>query len=399
MSRVILTPSEARKIVLYAAGLSKPAQFGKGKEAVFKVINHLGFLQLDTQYVVERAHHHMLATRVPNYRPEWLEELQSEGRIFEFLTSDAGYMPTNDFRFSLPLKETFKARRKNMTVTEINLMNKVLDRISREGPLMAKDFENDRVVKSKGWWDWRPSKIALERLYLEGSLMTLRKKNFQKVYDLSYNAVPSDTDTTLPTAEEFARHIVHRSLHRLGIAYVKEIAWSARYVKDNGVRETIKRMADDGEIYPVEVDGLKGPLYMLPQYVKKKVTISGDAFILSPFDVLNVFRHRLKDFFNFDYQVECFVPKEKRKYGYFSLPILVGDVFVARMDSKADRKNGILNIHNIHIEPTKLTKPTIMKICDAVRSFAQFNQCEGIVVEKSNDKALAKVMRHELGGQ
>ena len=181
MSQVFLTPSEARKIILYAAGLSRPTQFGRGKEAVFNVINHLGFLQLDTQYVVERAHHHMLATRVPNYKPEWLEALQSDGRIFEFLTSDAGYMPMNDFRFSLPLKESFRAGRKTMTVAEINLMSKVLDRIGREGPLMARDFENDRMAKSKGWWDWRPSKIALERLHLEGSLITLRKKNFQKV--------------------------------------------------------------------------------------------------------------------------------------------------------------------------------------------------------------------------
>lgn len=283
-----------------------------------------------------------------------------------------------------------------MTVAEVNLMSKVLDRIGREGPLMARDFENDRVAKSKGWWDWRPSKIALERLHLEGSLMTLRKKNFQKLYDLPENVVPADIDMTAPTAEEFARHIVRRSLNRLGIAYVKEIAWSARYVKDNCVREEIKRMADEGEIYPVKVEGLKGPLYMLPEYRKKKITISGDAFILSPFDVLNVFRHRLKDFFNFDYQVECFVPKEKRKYGYFSLPILVGDTFVARMDSKADRKNATLIIHNIHIEPTKLTKPMVSKVCDAIRSFAKFNQCGTLVVEKSNDKSLLTVFQKAL---
>lgn len=395
MIPVTLTQSEARKIILHAAGLSKAAQFGNGREAVYKVINHLGFLQLDTQYVVERAHHHMLVTRIPNYKPEWLEALQSEGRIFEFLTSDAGYMPTTEFRFSFPLKESFKAKRKSRTVAEINIMNKVLDRIGREGPLMARDFENDRVIKSKGWWDWRPSKVALERLHLEGSLMTLRKKNFQKVYDLPENVVPADTDMTPPTPEEFARHMIRRSLNRLGIAQVKEIAWSARYVKDHVVREEIKRMVDEGEICPVQVEGLKATLYMLPMYKNKKITITGDAFILSPFDVLNVFRHRLKDFFNFDYQVECFVPKAKRKYGYFSLPIIVGDTFVARMDSKADRKNGTLIIHNIHVEPIKLTKAAVEKVCDAIKRFAKFNQCGSIVVEKSNDKTMLSVLRKE----
>ena len=399
MKPVVFSQLEARKIILHAAGLSKQAQFGRGKEAVYKVIDHLGFLQLDTNYVVERAHHHMLAARVPDYKTEWLNELQADGRIYEFFTADAGFMPMNDYRFSLPLKESFRERRQTLTQTEINLMNKVLDRIAREGPLMARDFENDRIVKSKGWWDWRPSKTALERLHLEGSLMTLRIKNFQKVYDLPDNVVPADLDMTTPTTEEFGRHVVRRSLKRLGIAYIKEIAWSAHHLKNNCVREEIKRMAAEGEICRVEVDGLKGPLYMLPGYRKKKITISGNAFILSPFDVLNVFRHRLKDFFDFDYQVECFVPKVKRKYGYFSLPILVGDTFVARMDSKADRKLGTLIIHNIHFEPLKLTKDMVMKVSNAIRSFAKFNQCGAIVVENSNHKVLLKVVRNELSSK
>jgi len=135
---------------------------------------------------------------------------------------------------------------------------------------------------------------------------------------------------------------------------------------------------------------------MLSEYKSKKISLSTDAFILSPFDVLNVYRHRLRDFFNFDYQVECFVPKPRRKYGYFSLPILIGDTFVARMDSKANRKQGILTIHNIHFEPIPLTKPMVFKICDALKSFATFNQCDEIAFEKSNDNALLKTIRHAL---
>src|SRR5579872_49026 len=145
MKQHILSLSQARKIILHAAGLARPAQFGKGREAVYKVIEHLGFVQLDTNYTVERAHHHAIGARVPDYKLEWLEELQADGRIFEFFTSDSGYMPMHDFRFSLPVKEAFAANRKPLTAAEINLMNRVLDRIAREGPLMVKDFENDRV--------------------------------------------------------------------------------------------------------------------------------------------------------------------------------------------------------------------------------------------------------------
>jgi len=179
-SGLLLTPSQARKIILHAAGLAKPVSFGKGKEAVYKLIDHLGFVQIDTNYVVERAHHHLIAARVPKYKLEWLDQLQAEGRIFEFWTNATGYIPMHDYRFSLPVKASFLQRRKPLTPAESNLMRQVLDRIGREGPLMARDFENDRVTKSTGWWDWRPSKLALERLHLEGKLMTFRKEIFRR---------------------------------------------------------------------------------------------------------------------------------------------------------------------------------------------------------------------------
>ena len=156
-------------------------------------------------------------------------------------------------------------------------------------------------------------------------------------------------------------------------------------------------MAAEGEVYTVSIEGLKtAPLYMLPAYANKKITLTGEAFILSPFDTLNVFRHRLRDFFDFDYQVECFVPAPKRKYGYFSLPILIGDTFVGRMDSKAERKQKILNVHNLHFEPVKLSKPMLAKIIDALKSFATFNQCKEIDIKKSNNKQYLKIIRDGL---
>jgi uncharacterized protein YcaQ len=396
MDHVVLTKSQARKIILHAAGLSKRAQFGKGKEGVYKFIDHLGFVQIDTIYVVERAHHHAIVSRVPDYEAKWLDELQADGRIFEYWTYAAGYIPMRDFRFSLPVKKSFLSRRKPLTAAESNLMKLVLDRISREGPLMARDFENDRVTKSSGWWDWRPSKLALERLNFDGRLMTIARKDFQKVYDLPENVIPGDIEVSQPTSEEFARHVIMRSLKALGVGYLKDIAYNARYVK-NSIKTELQNLLETGEVCAVEVKGLKGaPLYMLSEYKRKKIVLSGEAFVLSPFDVVNVYRHRLKNFFDFDYQVECFVPQAKRKYGYFSLPVLVGDIFVARMDAKADRKQQVLIIQNIHFESVKLTKPMVTKLCRAIRTFAKFNQCDEIVIKKSNNKMLLKTIRDVL---
>jgi hypothetical protein len=396
MKPLILTQSQARKIILHAAGLSKRAPFGKGREAVYKLIDHLGFIQLDANYVVERAHHHAIFSRVPDYKPEWLEELEADGRIFEFFTFVAGYMPMYDFRFSLPVKKGFALRRGTLPQPELNLMNKVLDRVERDGPMMVKDFDNDREVASSGWWDWRPSKVALERLYLDGQLMITRK-DFMKVYDLPGNLIPADIDTTMPAPEEFARHVIRRSLQAQGIAYAKEIAWRARYVKDHVIKKELEKLVAEGEICQVAIEGLKtSTLYMLPAYKNKKIRLTDDAYVLSPFDVLNVFRFRLKDFFNFDYQIECFVPEAKRKYGYFSLPVLVGDTFVARMDSKADRKQKVLTINNLHFEPLKLTKPVISRISDAIEAYARFNQCREVVIKKNNNKQYSKAINSNV---
>ena len=385
MEAIMFSKVEARKIILHAAGLARRAQFGSGREAVYKLIDHLGFVQLDTNYVVERAHHHVMTARIPDYKPDWLEELSADGRIFEYFSSDAGYIPMHDFRFSLPVKKAFSENRKPLTKAENSIMQQVLERVEREGQLMVGDFENDRVEASSGWWDWRPAKVALERLYLEGKLMITRTKGFKKVYDVPLNLIPDGINVDMPTAEDFARYVIRRTLGALGLASFKEMAWRGRRVKGNLIKTELEKMIAEGEVYTAGVEGLKTtPFYILTDQ-QTTIELSGDAFILSPFDILNVFRHRLREFFDFDYQIECFVPAPKRKYGYFSLPVLVGDNFVARMDAKADRKQRLLIVHNLHFEEgLELTEFTLEKIVVALQAYTQFNQCRDIIFKKSN---------------
>ncbi len=385
MESIVLTKSQARKIILHAAGLAQKAQFGMGIAAVYRVIDHLGFVQLDTNYVVERAHHHVMATRVPDYQTEWLAGLCEDGRVFEYFTSDAGYLPMHDFRFSLPVKKAFNTQRMPLSKPEVNLMKQILDRVEREGALMVGDFEQDRLEASSGWWDWRPAKVALERLYLDGDLMISRTRTFQKVYDLPLNLVPQETDLTMPTDEEYAHFVIRRTLGALGIAGVKEMAWRARHVKGNGIKKELEKMAQAGAVKTVTVDGLKGPLYMLPDQ-ETDLKLADEVFILSPFDILNVFRHRLKDFFHFDYQIECFVPAHKRRYGYFSLPVLAGETFIARMDAKADRKQKVLIVHNIHFESIELDQIVMKKFVQALKAFVQFNKGLDILFKRSNNE-------------
>lgn len=387
MKPIVLSLPQARAIILHAAGLARKGQWGKGVEGVASVIGHLGHVQIDTNYVVERAHHHVMHARIPGYKPEWLNELQEDDRIFEYFTYASGYMPMEDYKFTLPLKAFFLDKYKDAPTVELSVMNKVLNSISRDGPMMARDFENDRVGPNTGWWDWRPSKVALERLYLQGALMTTHRRDFQKVFDLPINRVPTDIDTRMPASEEYARHVILRALGALGVTYVKDIIWRTRYLKDH-IKGELAKMVSEGLVCEVNVEGLI--LYMLPAYKTKKINLAGDAFILSPFDPVNVLRHRLKDFFDFDYQVECFVPAANRKYGYFALPVLIGDTFVARMDAKVDRKQKVLNLLNLHFESVKLPDEALVRLKNALADFAEFNQCKAVVLHKSNKKATAR---------
>lgn len=391
MEAIELSRSQARRMILHAAGLSGKAQFGTGIEAVNRVIDHLGYVQLDTNYVVERAHHHALFARVPDYQTEWLAALCNDGDVFEYFTSDAGFLPMHDFRFSLPVKKAFATQGSPLTKVQSDLMELILDQVERDGAVMVGDFDNDRIEASSGWWDWRPAKVALERLYLEGKLMISRNSAFQKVYQLPLDVIPHDTDQTEPTDEDYARYIIKRTLGALGISSVKEMAWRARRVKGNLVKKELEKMLQAGEVKTAKVEGVKGPLYMLSG-TDVNVNIEDEVFILSPFDILNVFRARLKDFFDFDYQIECFVPAPKRKFGYFSLPILAGERFIARMDAKADRKKKTLIVHNLHFEAVEPDEKTIDKLIHHLKEFILFNKCNDVVFKKSNRNDLLNLI-------
>jgi len=226
--------------------------------------------------------------------------------------------------------------------------------------------------------------------------MVVRGKNFKKSYDLPLNLVPAETDQTVPSAEEFAGYVIRRTLSGLGVAYAKEIVSRARRVKGNLVKKVLEEMVANGEVRSIIVDGLKtAPLYMLSDQATD-IEIASDVFILSPFDILNVFRHRLKDFFDFDYQIECFVPAPKRKYGYFSLPVLAGDVFMARMDAKADRKQKMLVIHNLHFEEVVLNDQLISKFVEVLKAFVLFNQCRDITFVKTNNDVYMDAIKQML---
>lgn len=378
-----ITKEQAKSIILHAQGLSRPHAFGKGAAGALNTIQHLGYVQLDTLAVVVRAHHHTLWSRNNSYCEKHLDQLLSQGKVFEYWSHAASYLPMEDFRFSLPRKSLHLAGHAHWFSKNRKLMKFVLDRIRAEGPLQSKDFETDR--KRGSWFDWKPAKIALEQLFMEGSLMVKSRKGFQKVYDLTERVVPDSVDHTMPSNDEYAEYLVRFNLRASGIGTLKDFTHLRRGMQP-AVLKAVKRFVKKGEILEVEIEGLKEPWYASAQSLKQKSSSHTGTFILSPFDNLVIRRERLSKIFGWEYFLECYLPEHKRKFGYFCLPVLHNGKFVGMFDPKADRASQKFHVKKLHLNPKEINDDFKESFIGALNSFAAFNNCSSVVFDRRKDK-------------
>ncbi|BDS08117.1 hypothetical protein NT6N_31570 [Oceaniferula spumae] len=382
-----LSIPQARKLVLLSQKVPPVRQAGDATAATRAVIEHLGYIQIDTISVVQRAHHHTLWNRNPRYQATQLDQLLSDKHVFEYWSHAAAYLPMCDFRFSLPRKHALACGHQDHWYDRDEPMMKlVLDRISSEGPLMAKDFEH--TGKKMREWQSKPAKRALEYLFMQGDLMIPRRDNFHKVYDLTERVLPEGIDTSMPSPEEYARFLITHYLRANGLAQAAEICYLRKNTRPL-VSAALKEMVSNGELLRVRVDGtlyyaLSDSLELLSKPLGRS-----KLKILSPFDNLVIQRKRMKALFGFDYLIECYVPEPNRQYGYFSLPILWDGKLVARMDCKADRKKSLLHIHHLALEPTvRNTDALFTALGRELTSFLKFNGCNRIRLHRTSPMKL-----------
>lgn len=384
-----LSLKEAQKAILVSQGIHKESKSGTGKAATYNTIAALNYVQIDSISVVERAHHHSIWNRTKNYSPGHIEQLLEDKLIFEYWSHAASYLPMVDYRYSLPRKNAFAAGAEHWFKKDKQSMSLVLERIKAEGPLQAKDFKDNRDTKS-GWWDWKPAKKALEQLFMEGELMAVKRQGFQKVYDLTERVLPTTIDVSTPSEAEYFQHLIINYLSANAIGTPQQITYLLKGLKIP-VKKHCMQMLEEGLLITVTVDEqLYFALPTLNNLLEEKLS-RNKVKILSPFDNLLIQRKRTKELFNYDYQIECYVPAEKRKIGYFSLPLLWGSQFSGRMDVKMDRKLGILNIINLHIETEKADE-FIVNLKKSLTKFLSFNKGTSIKVDKitSNNQVFTK---------
>ena len=387
-----LSIDEARKLVLHCQRILSPYQRGNTVDATEQVIGDLGYIQIDTISVIVRAHHHTLWNRNPRYRPEQLDRLLENRKVFEYWSHAAAYLPMRDYRFSLPRMQQEVENPGHWYQRNAKMMKHVMERIRSEGPLMVRDFADPRPGKT-AMWDWKPAKIALEQLFMEGSLMTTRRQGFHKVYDFPENVLPGNIDTTTPTQEELARFLIRSFLSAHGLGNVAEIAYLRKGMRPL-ITQVAKEMLAAGELHDVKAADARWLALPELMHLLDKPLARTKVKILSPFDNLVIQRKRMRQLFDFDYQIECYVPEKKRRFGYFVLPVIWQGRFGARMDCKAHRDKGVFEVRKLFVEQrTRAIGRMAPLLYKELMAFAKFNGCSRIVVGDQCDQASGKLLQ------
>ncbi|MBL7202328.1 MAG: YcaQ family DNA glycosylase [Anaerolineae bacterium] len=257
-----ISRSTARQLALARQGLDGGWGAAQGKEGVIQTVERLGYVQIDTISVVQRAHHHVLWSRCPDYQPQMLHELLAcERRVFEWWTHAASYIPMRDYRYYLPRMRAAAERSQARQWIEAHrdVVRDVLDRIRAEGPLGSSDFAAPEGFKRGTWWSWKPAKRAMETLFSSGELMVSERRGFQRLYDLRERVLPAEVELTEPAPDQVARFTIRRALGGLGIAADGDVHWGRQRVREDVLQELVDAgevgVGEDGGSVAVAVSG------------------------------------------------------------------------------------------------------------------------------------------------
>ncbi|MGJ4952038.1 winged helix-turn-helix domain-containing protein [Bradyrhizobium sp. HKCCYLS20291] len=343
---VALSKTAARRSWLRAQRLDAEAPFGAGADAVAAAIAHLGYVQIDTINVVERCHHHILFSRIPSYRRADLRQAQSIDRsVFEYWTHALSYVPARDFRYFVPaMRRTRREGHRWLTTVKPEDSRKVMRLIRQGGALTIRDIDDDELrEKDHAWASRKPSKRALQLGFYEGVLTVASRDGMLKTYDLTTRHFGWERLPKGATEREITAYLLDRGLRAQGVVSLDSLCHLNASRKAD-VRRVIEARVRRRELVPVALEGAgRQEHWAAPAALEEPVEISPErVHILSPFDPLIIQRKRTQLIFDYTHLFEAYVPKEKRKLGYFALPVLAGEDIVAALDLKTDRQNGKL---------------------------------------------------------
>jgi uncharacterized protein YcaQ len=345
----LLSLSAARRLTVAAQGFAA-ANFGH-PAPLASVLRRLSCVQLDSISAVERSHLIVLASRAGPYPrgAEW--KLLRQGKAFETWAHEACLVPIEDYPL---LRFRMRERRIHhwygpVIDSDPALARQVLDAIRERGPLRSRDFEG---AGSGGMWNWKPAKRMLDALWTAGELAIADRVQFQRVYDLPERVIPKRfLDAPIPTEAQFLEQLALRAVKARGALTAAGIVEHYRIA--GGVarlRPHFDALVDRGELRRFDLDDGGAPVFV-PGRGLLDAASSDTAVLLSPFDNLLWDRPFATRLFRFEHLIEVYKPQPQRRFGYYVLPLLVGDRIVGRVDLKSDRAAGVLRIQAFHPEP------------------------------------------------
>jgi uncharacterized protein YcaQ len=336
-----LTSAQARRIWLHAQGLDAAEPFGSGAEATPAAVAHLGYLQIDTIHVIERSHHHILHTRIPSYRRAHLHQAQSiDKTVFEYWTHALSYLPTESLRFYVRQMRRDWHRRIWFQEVSSQDLRRVVSRIRRRGAITIRDIDNDVLAdKEHAWGSRKPAKRALEAAFYKGLVTVSRRTGMLKTYELLTRHFGWDRLPRAASEREVLDYVLDRALRSQGIVSVDSICYQDAARKP-AMRRLVESRVRRKELIPVQLEGGGRPPHWVREDALDPIPVPAQepVHILSPFDPLIIQRKRLRLLFDYEYRFEAYVPRDKRVFGYFVCPVLIGDRIVAGLDLKTDRE-------------------------------------------------------------
>jgi len=332
-------------------------------------------VQIDTINVIERCHHHVLYTRIPGYERAHLQRAQSVDKsVFEYWTHALSYVPSRDLRFYRRAMHDYRRRPRWWFGTVSNKdLRKVLWRVRNGGPLSIRDIDDDVLVdKDHEWASRKPSKRALQLAFYTGVLTVSARAGMLKTYELMERHFGWDKPPSPASESEIREYLLERSLRAQGVVSLDSICYMDAPRK-TAMRELIARRVRRGELVPVAVEGAGKTEHWAEPEALAAPEGQPTVHLLSPFDPLVIQRKRLQLFFDYEHRFEAYVPKTKRVYGYFALPVLVDDAIVAVLDLKANRAARELLVQQwTWIAPRGARQPHKRRIEEALDRFEKF---------------------------
>lgn len=355
-----LSPSAARRMALGAQGFSRRRPDAVAPRHLHRAMERLGVLQIDSVNVFARAHYMPMFARLGSLDQTVFDRtfLSGSGRYVEYVPHEAAFMPADDWPLWRFRMHDFRSRWTTDAGSWLTANGRtvawVLAELRERGPLRPADLRDDAPRERGGWWNWDDAKTALEVLWRLGEVAVPGRIGFERTYALAEQVIPAASFAQEVGRDDAVRELVRRAARSSGVAAEADLADYYRIRDRTRVQRALADLVDEGELLPATVRGWERSGRPLRAWVHRDATLPrriGGAALLSPFDPLVWFRDRALRMFGLDYRIEIYTPAHRRRYGYYSLPVLVDDRIVARVDLKADRAASTLLVQSAWWEP------------------------------------------------